>query len=80
MKKKNYDDKHKENNLQHQDGNESVINRTKEEGALIKWLLYMTFKQNFIQYVIDIVTLCAGGVIELEKDNRKLQAKINGKQ
>ena len=53
-------DEYKEDNLQHQDGNESVINKTKEEEALIKRLMSMNFKQNVIQYVIDIVTSCGG--------------------
>ena len=30
MKKKNDDEKYKEENLQHQHGNESVINKTKD--------------------------------------------------
>ena len=41
MKKPNDDDKYKEDTSQHQDGNESVINTTKEEESLIKWLIYI---------------------------------------
>ena len=48
MKNTNDDDKYKEDNLQHQDGNESVINKTKEDEALIKRLMSMNFKQNVI--------------------------------
>ena len=58
MKKTNDDEKYKEDNSQHQHGNESVINTTKEEEAWIKRLMSMNFKQNIIQYVIYIVTLC----------------------
>ena len=36
--------------------NESVINTTKEEEALIKRLMSMNFKHHVIQYVIYIVT------------------------
>ena len=40
MKNTNDDYGYKEENLQHKDGNESVINKTKEEEALIKqWML-----------------------------------------
>ena len=70
MKNKNYDDKYKENNSQHQYGNASVFNKTKEEEALIKRLMYMNFKQNVIQSVIDIVTSCVEKIIELEKENK----------
>ena len=65
MKNTNDDDKYKEENSQHQDGNRSVINKTKKEDALIKWLMSMNFKQNVIQYVIDIVTSCREKMIEL---------------
>ena len=54
------DDKYRGENLQHQDGNVSVTNKTKEEEALIKRLISMSFKQNAIQYVIDIVTSGGG--------------------
>ena len=36
----------------------------------------MNFKHHVIQYVIDIVTLCGGEMIELGK---KIQKKITGK-
>ena len=36
MKNTNYDEKYKEDNFQHQDGNESVIKKTKEEEEFIK--------------------------------------------
>ena len=39
--------------------------------------MYMNPKQNVIQYVIDIVTLCGNKIIELEKQNKTFQAKIN---
>ena len=42
---KNSYDKYKEKNLQHQHGNESVINKTKEEEALIKPLMSTNFQQ-----------------------------------
>ena len=42
--------------FQPQHGNESVINKTKEEETFIKQLMSMTFKQHVIPYVIDIVT------------------------
>ena len=58
MKNTNEYDKHIEDNSQPQDGNESVINKTKEEEVLIKRLMSMNFTQNIIQYVIDIVTSC----------------------
>ena len=55
----NDDDKYKERNLQHQDVNETVINKTKEEEALIKRLIYMNFKQNFIHFCAEYnVTKC----------------------
>ena len=60
VKKANDDDEYKEDNLQHQHGNESVIKKTKEEEAFIKRFMSMNFKQNVIQYVIDIVTSCGG--------------------
>ena len=66
-KNTNDDDKYKEENSQNQDGNESVANKTKEEEAFIKRLMYMNFKQNFILYVIDVVTSCLVKMIELEK-------------
>ena len=67
--------------MQHQDGDESVIEKNKEEEeALIKRLMSMNFKQNDVQYVIDIVTLCGKKMIELEKQNKKFQARMNGKQ
>ena len=61
--------------MQHQDGNESVFNKTKEEEALIQRLMSVNFKQNFIQYVKDIVTSCGGEIIELEKEKRKIPGK-----
>ena len=60
MKNTNDDDNYKDDNLQHRDVNESIINKTKEEEALIKRLMSMNFKQNVIQYVVDIVTSCGG--------------------
>ena len=66
-KKTNDNDEYNEDNLQHQDGNESVINKNKEDKALIKRLVSMNFKENAIQYVIDIVTLCGRKMIVLEK-------------
>ena len=55
--------------------NESVINTTKEEEALIKRLMSMNFKDRVMQYVIDIVTSCGGEMIELEKENIKVPGK-----
>ena len=60
MKNTNDDDEYKEENLQHQDSNESLINTTKEKDALVKRLMSMNFRKNVIQYVIDIVTSCGG--------------------
>ena len=60
MKNTNDDDEYKEDDSQHKDGNETVINKTKEEESFIKRLMSMNFKQNFIEYVIDIVTSCGG--------------------
>ena len=60
----NDDDEYKKDTLQHRYGNESVDNTetsdttTKSEEALIKRLVYMNFKHNFILYGIGIVTLC----------------------
>ena len=62
-----YDDEYKEDNWQHQHGNEIVIKTTKEEEALIKRLMSINFKEHTILYVINVVTLCGGGIIELEK-------------
>ena len=56
MKDTNDDDKYKEENSQRQQCNESFVNKTKEDEALIKQLMSMNFKKNVIQYVIDIVT------------------------
>ena len=58
MKNKNYYDEYKEDNFQHQHGNESVINKTKEEEELIRRLMSMNFQQKVIQYVIGTVTSC----------------------
>ena len=55
MKNTNDDDEYKEDDSQHKDGNETVINKTKEEESFIKRLMSMNFKQDFIEYVIDIV-------------------------
>ena len=74
MKDTNDDDEYKEDTQQHQDGNESfdnpetldtsrnesVVNTTKEEEALIKQLMSLNFKHYLIQYVIDIFTSCGG--------------------
>ena len=57
-KNKNDDDEYKEENLQHQNGNGTVFNKTKEEEALIRRLMYMNIQQKVIQYVIGIVTSC----------------------
>ena len=35
----------------------------------------MNFKQNFIQYVIDIVTLCVEKMIEFDKENKTIPGK-----
>ena len=43
--KTNDNDEYNEDNLQHQDGNESVINKNKEDKALIKRLVSMNFKE-----------------------------------
>ena len=62
MKNTNDDDEYKQDNLKNQDGNESVdnpetsdtsrnesvINTTKEEQALIKRLMYMDYKHHVI--------------------------------
>ena len=56
MNDKNSDDKYKEGNLQHQHGNESVINKTKEEESLIKRFMSMNFQKKVIQYVVGTVT------------------------
>ena len=60
MKNKNDDDKYKEENSQHQQVNESVINKNKEEESLLKRLMFMNFQQKVVQYVICTVTLCGG--------------------
>ena len=44
MKNTNDDDEYKEENSQHQDGNESLINTTKEKEALVKRLMSMNFR------------------------------------
>ena len=80
-KNTNDDDKYKEDTSKHQDGNEivdnpetsdtsrneSVINITKEEAALIKRLMTMNFKHHVIQYVIDMVTSCGEKMIDFGK-------------
>ena len=43
IKDKNIDDKYKDDNLQHHNSNESVINKNKEEEALIGQLMSMNF-------------------------------------
>ena len=78
-KKTNDDEKYKDDNSQHQDGNESVINPTKEEEAFIKRLMSINFKRHLIQYVIDIVTSCGESMIESEKEKKKYQENMNGK-
>ena len=77
-KKTNDDDEYKDESSKHQHGNESVINKTKEEQVFLKRLMSMNFKQNVIQYVIDIVTSCEKKRYNWEK-NKNYQAKINGK-
>ena len=68
------DDNYKDDNLQHRDVNESFINKTKEEESLIKRLMSMNFKQNVIQYVIDIVTSCGkNSRIEKRKEKKSRQ-------
>ena len=75
------DDEYKEDTSKHQDGNKSVdncetldtlrnesfINTTKEEEALIERLITMNFKLHLKQYVINIVTSCGKKMIYLEK-------------
>ena len=56
MKNKNDYDEYKEENSQHQHSNESVINKTKEESALIIQLMSMNFQQKVIKYVIGTVS------------------------
>ena len=58
--------------------NVSFINTAKEEAAFIKRLMTMNFKLRVVQYVIDIVTLCGGKMIEFG-NKIKSQKKINGK-
>ena len=72
MKNSNDDEKYKEDTPKHQDGNESVnnpetsdnsrnesvINTTKEEEALIERLMTMTLEHHAIQCVIDIFNSC----------------------
>ena len=65
MKKKNYYNKYKEDNQKHHHGNETVINKSKELKALIKWLMSVNFKKKLS--VIRIVTLYGGEIIELKK-------------
>ena len=71
-KNTNDDGKYKDDISKNQDSNESVdnpensdtsrneifINKTKEEAALIEWLITMNFKHHVMKYVIDIVTTC----------------------
>ena len=57
--KKNIDDGYKEENLQHQHCNASVINKTKEEEVLIKKLMSVNFQKKVIHYVICTVTSCS---------------------
>ena len=45
MNNKKSDEKYKEENLQRQHSNEIVINKTREEEALIKRLMSMNFQQ-----------------------------------
>ena len=54
---------------------DSIIKTTKKRKSLIQRLMTMNFKHHVIQYVIDIVTLCGGGMIELEKEKKKIPAK-----
>ena len=55
---KNIDEEYKYDNLQHQQSNETVINKTKEEEALIKRLISMNTQRKFIHYVIGTITSC----------------------
>ena len=63
MKNTNDDDEYKKDNSEHQHINESVTNKTEEKEALSKRLMSIKFRQNFIQYEIDIVTSCRGKMI-----------------
>ena len=70
----NNDEKYKEETEKLQDSNESVdnseisdtlcddsiINKTKEEEALLQKWMNMNFKYHLIQSLIDIVSLCGG--------------------
>ena len=67
MRNKIDDGEHKEENSQHQHGNESVINKIKEEEAFIRRFISMNFQQEVIKYVIGTITSCGKKVIELEK-------------
>ena len=73
-KNTNDDDKYKEQNSQHLDGNETVATRTKEEKSLIKRLMSMNFKHNFIQNVIIIVT--SNGDDRFGKKKKKESSQI----
>ena len=80
-KNTNDDGKYKDDISKNQDSNESVdnpensdtsrnesfINKTKEEAALIERLITMNFKHHVMKYVIDIVTTCGGKKIKLKK-------------
>ena len=57
---KNIDGKYKEDNLQHHDSNESVINKTKEEEAFIKQLMSMNFSREVIHYLIGTIISFGG--------------------
>ena len=57
-KNKNHDDEYKEDNSQHQEGNITIINKTKEEEAFIKRFMCVNFKHHVIEYVIDIGNSC----------------------
>ena len=58
MNNRNIDDKYKEENWQHLDSNESVINKTKEEEELIKQLMSMDCPHKSIHYEIGTITSC----------------------
>ena len=63
---KNIDDKYKDDNLQDQKNNNNVINKTKEENALIEWLMSMNFQRKLIHYGIDTIN-SGKKMIELEE-------------
>ena len=64
---KNIDEKQKDDNLQALNSNDSVINKTEEEKALIELLMSTNFPLKDVNHVIGTISSCSKNMVEFEK-------------